>query len=72
MNIFDNVKMRKLLNKRAKLKAELMTLENVEFNPCDRLVYRNGMSAERYIKIDLIRTQIMCINHQISQLLNKG
>ena len=64
--------MRKLLNKRAKLKAELMVLENAEFNLYDNLVYRGGISADRYIRIDLIRTQIMCINHQIGQLLNKG
>lgn len=72
MNIFKTVKMRKLLNKRAKLKAELMALENADFNLYDRMVYQGGISCERYIKIDLIRTQIMCINHQISQLLNKG
>ena len=70
MNIFDNVKMRRLLNRRAKLSAELMTLENAEFNPYDQIVYRGGISAERYCKIDCIRTQIMSINKQISELLN--
>lgn len=72
MNIFKTVQMRKLLNKRYKLKAELMTLENVEFNPYDRLVYRGGISGERWIRINNIRAQIMSINKQISDLMEKG
>lgn len=69
MNIFKTIKMRRLLNQRAKIKAELMTMENVEFNPYDQIVFRGGISLERWVKIDLLRTQLMCINHQIGQLL---
>ena len=61
MNVFETIKMRRLLNKRYKLKAELMVLENDEYDLYD--------SAERYIQINNIKRQIMNINVQISELL---
>ena len=69
MHIFETIKMRRLLNKRYKLKAELMTLENAEYNPYDQMVYRGGISAERYVAINNIREQIRNINAQIAELL---
>ena len=61
MNVFETIKMRRLLNKRYKLKAELMVLENDDYDLYD--------SAERYIQINNIKRQIMNINVQISELL---
>ena len=71
MNIFETVKMRALLNRRYKLKAELMRLENVDFYPFDQMLYKGGISAERWIRINCIREQITKINNQISELLRK-
>ena len=71
MNIFETVKMRRLLKKRWKLKSELMTLEHVGCNLYDQIVYRGGISAERYIQINNIRGQIQSINKQIADLLEK-
>ena len=61
MNVFETIKMRRLLNKRYKLKAELMVLENDDYDLYDL--------AERYIQINNIKRQIMNINVQISELL---
>ena len=61
MNVFETIKMRRLLNKRYKFKAELMVLENDDYDLYD--------SAERYIQINNIKRQIMNINVQISELL---
>ena len=69
MNVFETIKMRRLLNKRYKLKTELMVLENDDYNLYDSIVYPYGTSAERYIKINNIKKQIMNINVQISELL---
>ena len=69
MNIFETIKMRRLLNKRYKLKAELMVLENDDYNLYDSIVYTYGTSAERYIQINNIKRQIMNINVQIRELL---
>ena len=72
MNIFKTVKMRRLLNRRYKLKTELMTLENADYYLYEQLVYPGGISAERWFRINLVREQIMSINKQISELLEKG
>ena len=74
MNVFETIKMRRLLNKRYKLKAELMVLENddydlYDYDLYDSIVYPYGTSAERYIQINNIKRQIMNINVQISELL---
>lgn len=71
MHIFENVKMRRLLNKRNKLQAELSVLENDNYHLYEQIVYPGGMSAERYFKINIIRGQIQAINAQISELLEK-
>ena len=52
MNIFETVKMRHLLNKRYKLKTELLALERADYNLYDNLVYSGGMSAERWFQIN--------------------
>ena len=69
MNVFETIKMRRLLNKRYKLKAELMVLENDDYDLYDSIVYPYGTSAERYIQINNVKRQIMNINAQISELL---
>ena len=69
MNVFETIKMRRLLNKRYKLKAELMVLENDDYDLYDSIVYPYRTSAERYIQINNIKRQIMNINVQISELL---
>lgn len=69
MNIFETVKMRRLLNRRYKLKAELMAMEDPDYNMYDSMVYPGGTSPERYAQINNIRSQIMSINAQISELL---
>ena len=69
MNIFETIKMRRLLSKRYKLKAELMVLDNDDYDLYDSIVYPYGTSGERYIQINNIRRQIMNINVQISELL---
>ena len=68
-NIFETIKMRRLLSKRYKLKAELMVLENDDYDLYDSIVYPYGTSAERYIQINNIKRQIMNINVQIRELL---
>ena len=72
MNIFENVKMRRLLNKRNKLGAQLMVLENDSYHLYEQIVYPSGMSFERYNQINLIREQIASINRQISELMDEG
>lgn len=68
MNMFKKVKMGKLLNRRYKLKAELMALEDPNYNFYDSMVYPGGMSAERSIRISSLKNQIMGINAQIDEL----
>ena len=69
MNVFETIKMRRLLNKRYKFKAELMVLENDDYDLYNSIVYPYGTSAERYVQINNIKRQIMSINVQISELL---
>ena len=69
MNVFETIKMRRLLSKRYKLKAELMVLENDDYDLYNSIVYPYGTSAERYVQINNIKRQIMSINVQISELL---
>ena len=51
MNMFKKIKMNRLLNRRYKLKAELMAMEEQNYNFYDSMVYPGGMSAERKIRI---------------------
>ena len=71
MNMFKKIKMGRLLNRRYKLKAELMTMEDLNYNFYDSMVYSGGMPAERSIRINNLKSQIMSINAQIAEL-DKG
>ena len=68
INMFKKIKMNRLLNRRYKLKAELMAMEDSNYNFYDSMVYPGGMSAERSIRIDNLKSQIMSINTQIDEL----
>ena len=68
MNMFKKIKMNRLLNKRYKLKAELMAMEDPTYNFYDSMVYPGDMPAERSIRIDNLKSQIMSINAQINKL----
>ena len=68
INMFKKIKMERLLNRRYKLKAELMTMEDPNYNFYDSMVYPDGMSAERNIQINNLKSQIMSINAQIDEL----
>ena len=68
MNMFKNIKMGRLLNRRYKLKAELMAMEDPNYNVYDSMVYPGSMSAERNIRINNLKSQIMSINAQIAEL----
>ena len=68
MNMFKKIKMGRLLNRRYKLKAELMAIEDPNYNCYDSMVYPGGMSAERSIRISNLKSQIMSINAQIDEL----
>ena len=68
MNTFKKIKMERLLNRRYKLKAELMAMEDPNYNVYDSMVYPGGMSAERKIRINNLKSQIMSINAQIDEL----
>ena len=68
MNMFKKIKMNRLLNRRYKLKAELMAMEETNYNFNDSMVYPGGMSAERKIRIGNLKSQIMSINAQINEL----
>ena len=68
MNIFKKIKMGRLLNRRYKLKAELMAMEDPNYNFYNLMVYPGGMPAERSIRIDNLKNQIMGINAQINKL----
>ena len=59
MNMFRKIKMGQLLNRRYKLKAELMALDD-----------QSDMSAERSVRISNLKSQIMSINAQIDELVN--
>ena len=69
MNMFKKIKMGRLLNRRYKLKSELMTMEDPNYNFYDSMVYPGGMSAERSIRINNHKSQIMSINAQINKLV---
>ena len=56
------------MNKRYKLKAELMAMEDPNYNFYDSMVYSGGMPAERSIRIGNLKSQIMSINTQIAEL----
>ena len=68
MNMFKKIKMERLLNRRYKLKAELMDMEGPNYNFYDSMVYTGGMSAERKSRIGNLKSQIMSINAQINEL----
>ena len=68
MNMFKKIKMGRLLNRRYKLKAELMAMEDPNYNFYDSMVYPGSMSAERNIRINNLKSQIMSINAQIAEL----
>ena len=68
MNMFKKIKMNRLLNRRYKLKAELMAMEDLNYNFYDSMVYPGGMSAEQNIRINNLKSQIMSINTQIDEL----
>ena len=68
---YNKVKIGRLLNRRYKLKAELMTMEDPNYNFYDSMVYPGGMPAERSIRINNLKSQIMSINAQIAEL-DKG
>lgn len=68
MNMFKRIKIERLLNRRYKLKAELMAMEDPNYNFYDSMVYPGGMSAERSIRISNLKSQIMSINAQIAEL----
>ena len=68
MNMFKKIKMNRLLNRRYKLKAELMAMEDPNYNFYDSMVYPGDMSAERKIRIGNLKSQIMSINAQINEL----
>ena len=67
-NMFKKIKMGRLLNRRYKLKAELMAMEDPNYNFYDSMVHSGGMSAERSIRISNLKSQIMSINAQIAEL----
>ena len=71
MNMFKKIKIGRLLNRRYKLKAELMTMEDPNYNFYDSMVYPGGMPAERSIRINNLKSQITSINAQIAEL-DKG
>ena len=56
------------MNRRYKLKAELMTMEDPNYNFYDSMVYPGSMSADRKIRINNLKSQIMNINAQIDEL----
>ena len=60
--------MERLLNRRYKLKTELRAMEDPNYNFYDSMVYLSGMSAERKIRINNLKSQIMSINAQINEL----
>lgn len=68
MNMFKKIKMERLLNRRYKLKTELRAMEDPNYNFYDSMVYLSGMSAERKIRINNLKSQIMSINAQINEL----
>ena len=68
MNMFKKIKIERLLNRRYKLKSELMAMEDSNYNFYDSMVYPGGMSAERSIRIGNLKSQIMSINAQIYEL----
>ena len=68
MNMFKKIKMGRLLNRRYKLKSELMAMEDPNYNFYDSMAYPGGMSAERSIRINNLKSQIMSINAQINKL----
>lgn len=68
MNMFKKIKMGRLLNRRYKLKTELRAMEDLNYNFYDSMVYPGDMSAERSIRIDNLKNQIMSINAQIDEL----
>ena len=68
MNMFKKIKMERLLNRRYKLKTELRAMEDPNYNFYDSMVYLSGMPAERKIRINNLKSQIMSINAQINEL----
>ena len=68
MNVFKKIKMERLLNGRYKLKTELRAMEDPNYNFYDSMVYPGDMSAERTIRINNLKSQIMSINAQIDEL----
>ena len=68
MNMFKKIKMERLLNRRYKRKTELRAMEDPNYNFYDSMVYLSGMSAERKIRINNLKSQIMSINAQINEL----
>ena len=56
------------MNRRYKLKTELRAMEDPNYNFYDSMVYLSGMSAERKIRINNLKSQIMSINAQINEL----
>ena len=68
MNMFKKIKMERLLNRRYKLKTELRAMEDPNYNFYDSMVYPSGMSVERKIRINNLKSQIMSINAQINEL----
>ena len=68
MNMFKKIKMERLLNRRYNLKTELRAMEDPNYNFYDSMVYPGGRSAERKIRINNLKSQIMSINAQIDEL----
>ena len=60
--------MERLLNRRYKLKTELRAMEDPNYNLYDSMIYPGGISAERKIRINNLKSQIMSINAQIDEL----
>ena len=60
--------MERLLNRRYKLKTELRAMEDPNYNLYDSMIYPGGISAERKIRINNLKSQIMSINAQIAEL----
>ena len=67
-NMFKKIKMERLLNRRYKLKTELRAMEDPNYNFYDLMIYPGGMSAERKIRINNLKSKIMSINAQIDEL----
>ena len=75
MNMFKKIKMNRLLNRRYKLKAELMAMEDPNYNFYDSIIYPGGMSAERSIRIDNLKKtdyEHQCTNQQTRERLSFG